>query len=152
MKNVLTFLTLLLLTTTANAAIISVNFDVTYSGGSWGDGSFTGEDLDLDGVLSFDELLSFDGSNNVEGETVVLAGLFDFGDFDIDTNTWLNNALGWNVTENAWFTWDNQGNSVNSAWATVSTTITSDVAVPAPATMSLFLLSLAALTRLRRQK
>ncbi|MEG3767767.1 PEP-CTERM sorting domain-containing protein [Alteromonas sp. 14N.309.X.WAT.G.H12] len=152
MKNALTFLTLLLLTTTANATIISVDFEVTSSTGFWGDGSFSGEDLDLDGVLSFDELISFDGSDNIEGETVDLAGLFDFGDFDIDSNTWLSNAFGWSTTENAWFTWNNQINSVNASWATVSTTITSDVAVPAPATMSLLLLSLVAMTRLKRKK
>jgi hypothetical protein len=140
------------MTATANAAIITVDFEIQSTSSSWGDGSFSGEDTNLDGLLSFDELASFNGSNNIENETVDLSTLFDVGDFDIATNTWLSNALGWTTTENAWFTWNDQTNSVNSSWA--SATITSAsyaVDVPAPATLSLFAIGLLLMARSRRK-
>jgi hypothetical protein len=152
MKKMLTFLVLTLMTATANAAIITVDFEIQSTSSSWGDGSFSGEDTNLDGLLSFDELVSFNGSNNIENETVDLSTLFDVGDFDIATNTWLSNALGWTTTENAWFTWNDQTNSVNSSWA--SATITSAsyaVDVPAPATLSLFAIGLLLMARSRRK-
>jgi hypothetical protein len=152
MKKMLTFLVLTLMTATANATIITVDFEIQSTSSSWGDGSFSGEDTNLDGLLSFDELVSFNGSNNIENETVDLSTLFDVGDFDIATNTWLSNALGWTTTENAWFTWNDQTNSVNSSWA--SATITSAsyaVDVPAPATLSLFAIGLLLMARSRRK-
>lgn len=134
----------------ANASPITVNFEVTNTGdgSTWGTGSFAGIDNDNNGLLTLNELTMFDGSNNFIGFVVNLANLFDMGDFDISNNIWISNAVSWNGSNanNAWFTWENRGNSVFADWAEVSTSI----AVSEPA--SLLALGLISVIYLRRRK
>lgn len=150
----ITFMLFSLFAGIANASVITVDYEVTSGGSYWGTGSFSGVDSNSDGLLTFEELTIFSGSNNSEGASVILSTLDDVGDFNFLTNTWLNNALGWtNNADNAWFTWNNRNNSVNSSWASVVTTSSFVPSpVPVPATMLLFALGLIGLGITRKKR
>lgn len=135
------------------AAPITVDFTITdtASNNVWGTGSFTGEDSNItDGLLTFDELTSFDGSNNTDGSTVNLSNLFDIGDYDIVNNIWLPNGIAWEFSpeDDAFFTWNERVHSVNAYWAS-ATTVSS---VPIPAAAWLFGSALLGLGAVKRRK
>lgn len=148
---------LLLTSVSVNAATVSVNFDVKmkWNGGTWGAGSFEGVDINSDGFLKFNELTSFTLGNNIENTIVNLTKLVSIGDFDISNNIWLNNGISWiGNPNNAFFTWNNRGNSVNSQWANVLTgsTTTGASPVPVPAAVWLFGSGLVGLMGAKRTK
>lgn len=131
----------------------TVTFSVTYDQGSktWGTGTFSGNDINNDGFLSLSELISFDGSKNIESQAVTLANLSGFGSFDIASNVWMANGSGWGQKNFAYFSWNGDANSVNNNWAAVKTSVVT-TNVPEPASMALLALGCAGLVAARRRK
>src|SRR5690606_15188734 len=99
-----------------NAGLITVDYQFLNTGYESLAGSFSGDDSNGDGWLSFNEL--DDWSTNYG--TATLASLNDIGDFDYLNNVWTPNGLQWNqTTEDAYMTWINWSHSVstsNYAW------------------------------------
>lgn len=147
----------LLLSLNANADLITVEFQITNYNSEMG--TFTGVDIDNNDLLTFDELTDFDWSSIAFGHFITnVSDLAGFGDFNILTNTWIPNGTSWlNSTDNAYFTWNDRANSVNSSWAEVSIVSTSvvpngnSVSVPEPSTLAIFCLSVMGLV-LRKAK
>ena len=132
----------------ANAEVI-VNYQVTNYGGAE-PGTFSGADLNLDSILSFSELTSFQFDNPSLGHHVDLAGLAGFGDFNYITNIWTPNGFGWDEY-NSFFSWNQGTNSVHGTWASVSTTVVSSNNIPEPAPLALIGITLAWLAFSRRR-
>jgi len=144
---------LLLGAAAVQAAPVTVNYTVYTLGGSfWGNGSFVGTDADNNGKLSLGELSSFDGSNNVEGQTVTLPGLSGFGDFDIAANNWIANGTGWGSSGFAFFSWNGDSNSVNNTWARTVTDVTGGGTLPEPSSLALGAVALLGVVGARRRK
>ncbi|MFQ3195042.1 MAG: hypothetical protein ACI9N3_001876 [Colwellia sp.] len=134
----------------ASAGLITVDWE--FNGGSF-DGTFSGADNNSDGILTFDELSDF--SPRTSFTNVNLSNLVDVGDFNLSTGQWLSNAISWtNQPDNAWFTWNNRGNSVNSLWAsvTVNSVTGTSQPVPEPSTLAIFALGMIGLASRRFKK
>ncbi|WP_159822808.1 PEP-CTERM sorting domain-containing protein [Colwellia sp. 20A7] len=142
----------------ANAGLISVVFDVT----NFDDeiGSFSGTDVNNDFILSLDELSAFNWTSSNHGYVIdEVSDLDGFGDFDLLTNTWIDNGIGWvNSSNDAYYTWNNRSNSISSSWAQIdivsvnSVGPVSSVNVPEPSTLAIFALGIIGLASRRFKK
>lgn len=97
----------------AYAGLETVNFNFSFGGYETGSGSFTGN-VEANGLLQLADLTSFNLTDSLyTGAT--LATLNSFGTYDTLDNIWTPNASDWNGYLDAWFTWNNFGNSVNTS-------------------------------------
>ena len=135
----------------ANAAVVSVNFDlINNGGGSWGLGSFSGEDNNSDGFLKFDELTAFSWVNL--GYDANLGNLNGFGDYSIASNTWFSNGISWiGNPDIAFFTFDNRNLSATSLFFTTQTSA-AITQTPIPAAVWLFGSALAGLMGIGKRR
>lgn len=139
-----------LLAASAAQAAINVDFTVTWAGGVYGTGSFAGTDSNANDLLEFSELASFAFVSPPFGHDINLANLVDTGDYKISTNVWMANGISWvGNPDDAFFTWNSRGNSVNSTWATLETRVP---VVPEPTTWAMMGLGLAALGAVARRR
>jgi hypothetical protein len=135
----------------AQATSVTVDYTVHYGGNNvWGSGTFAGNDLNNNGVLSLSELTSFT-TQNVEGANVSVGSLSGFGDFNIFSNTWLANGNGWGQGGIAYFAWNGSGNAVASSWATVSTSALVSNNVPEPGSLALLAAGLVGVVAMRKR-
>lgn len=133
-----------------SAHALTVDYTVSTGGSIWGSGTFAGTDANANGQLEFTELSSFTDVSIMEGWTLTLADLVGFGSYTIATNTWNADGVSWNgYPNNAYFTWNNRNNSVNSSWATVTTQAAA--AVPEPGAWAMMGLGLLVLGARRRK-
>ncbi|MES2069067.1 MAG: PEP-CTERM sorting domain-containing protein [Pseudomonadota bacterium] len=131
----------------ASAMVVDYTFDlpgVPY-------GSFSGVDTNHDGILTFDELTSFDFEYPLVDTTGInLAMLDSFGSYNIGINTWNSDATGWGYPNFAWFSWENGDRALVAQYATVHTSLEAEV--PEPLTLGLFAIGLLGLGVIRRRK
>lgn len=136
------------------ARATTVDFTVYYNDSVYGTGSFSGNDLNLNSFLSQSELSVFQFESIPYGHNLTLGDLSSFADFHISSNTWTPNAPSWlGHPNNAFFTWDSRGSSIDSSWAVVRTSVEGDTPqVPEPGTIALLGLGMAGLAVYRKRR
>lgn len=137
------------------ATVVKANFIAgwpVYDGGEFTfTGNFVGEDLNNDGLLSFEEFSVFNWSS--DSASFSLSDLFDTGDIVINTQTWLANGVSWvGVEDLAYITWDDRGSSINTNILGEYRFTSFEVsAVPLPPALLLFAPALLGFMGLRRK-
>ena len=142
---------LTIFTCSANAGLINVDYQATNANYTSLSGSFSGNDANNDGWLTFSELDNW-FTNYSSGAS--FSALNDLGDFDYVNNIWTPNAKQWNqTTEDAYMTWNNWGYSAstsNYSWSFNTSVESSQVSEPA--SIALLGLGLAGIGFLRKKK
>lgn len=145
---------ILSLSTNATAGLIDVEFDFGWNDNHIHSGSFQGEDVNNDSLLTFDELTIV--VSGYYGE-LSLSDMTDFGDFEIPAENWIPNAVSWNSSpETAYMTF-NENLWSCSTYNGCGVTITSisgstSEEIPEPSTIAIFALGILSLTSRRLKK
>lgn len=142
MNNLLKIIATVLLISTAApsafAGLVEAEFSFGWSGNRNHHGTLSGNDVDGDGYLRFDELSTFSvvGTYNIN-----MGNLFDIGDIDLLNQIWEPNAVSWQGTaDTAFMTWLGRSHSCttyNNCGADITVTN-----VPEPGSLVLLALGL----------
>ncbi|GGC87788.1 PEP-CTERM sorting domain-containing protein [Undibacterium terreum] len=136
----------------ANATIVDYQGILKSNNQVYLSGSFAGTDINNDGVLTLNELTSFDLEAPSEGIVGLgLSSLVGFGTYDIATNFWSHDASGWGQANFSWASWNGGNSALNTQNFTVNTTVVSSD-VPEPLTLALFGIGLLGLAAARHRK
>ena len=130
------------------ANIIAVNFEVRFQepfdkgngfiDDFWASGAFSGQDLNNDNKISFQELVSFELFDNYHLYDLEITPLTSFSDFIISNNVWTLKPIQIRDGDLGWFTLGTFV-SVDSDWAFVETSL---VNASASSTFSMFFIML----------
>lgn len=147
------FIAFALFVYSANATRITVDYQSTNLYFDSLSGSFSGNDANNDGLLTFEEL---DDWSTVYADGAPFVALTDIGDFDYLNNIWTPNGLDWLETSaDAFMTWEWNG-SIYSASTSIYdwqfATVVRTSQVPEPFPLALLALSLLGIAFSRKMK